>query len=153
MLSYLHRLFTYNAWANKLILDKILILDAPDKTVIKLFSHILASEKIWFSRIEGVNTSGIELWPNVSPDMLESLFIDNRKLENEQVTHLKEFDLDTDITYTNSAGIEYHTPLKDILTHLVIHNGYHRGQLALEMRKSSVEPVNTDFITFVRQGG
>jgi len=31
------------------------------------------------------------------------------------------------------------------------HGGYHRGQIAMQLRQQGLEPVNTDYIIWVRQ--
>ena len=41
---------------------------------------------------------------------------------------------------------------KDVLTHVILHSAYHRGQVALAMRAAGMEPAYTDFIHAVRQG-
>ncbi|MEX1013556.1 MAG: DinB family protein [Candidatus Paceibacterota bacterium] len=153
MLSHLLRLYTYNAWANGLLLEKLKSMETPIESITKFYSHILATEKLWMYRIQGLDTSKIEVWPNLSTNVIDKHTFDNRRMINDFLSNLKESDLDTEITYTNTSGTEYHTPLKDILIHLAMHGNYHRGQIAREMRRIYIEPVNTDFITFVRSGG
>lgn len=153
MLSHLLRLYSYNAWANGLVLDKIKSMKNPDETLTKIFSHILAAERLWLARIQGSDTSTIQVWPEYSLDELDKAALENRRMINNLMVDMTNSDLETEITYVNTKGIEYHTAVKDILTHLALHGGYHRGQLAREMRRSGTEPVNTDFITFVREGG
>jgi uncharacterized damage-inducible protein DinB len=38
----------------------------------------------------------------------------------------------------------------DILTHVVVHGAYHRGQIAKLLGRAGVAAVNTDYITFAR---
>jgi uncharacterized damage-inducible protein DinB len=47
--------------------------------------------------------------------------------------------------------MEFQTPIKDLLMHVALHGSYHRGQIAQALRLAGGEPVNTDFITFVRE--
>jgi uncharacterized damage-inducible protein DinB len=42
--------------------------------------------------------------------------------------------------------------VEEILTHLVIHSAYHRGQIASDLRAAGQEPAYTDYIHAVRQG-
>jgi uncharacterized damage-inducible protein DinB len=42
--------------------------------------------------------------------------------------------------------------VEDVLTHVLFHSAYHRGQIALQMRASGAEPAYTDFIHAVRKG-
>jgi uncharacterized damage-inducible protein DinB len=71
---------------------------------------------------------------------------------------LEEFDfdrqgpLDRPVRYTNSKGEPWTSTVEDILTHLVIHSAYHRGQIASDLRNAGQKPAYTDYIHAVRQG-
>ena len=56
-----------------------------------------------------------------------------------------------EVDYTNSSGERFRTPLGEILLHVTHHGEHHRGQIARAVRRAGDEPVNTDFITFVRE--
>lgn len=58
--------------------------------------------------------------------------------------------LDREIPYTNSAGVAFQSSPRDILLHVALHGCYHRGQVALELRRAGAEPRPTDYIAFVR---
>ena len=60
--------------------------------------------------------------------------------------------LDDKVEYRNSKGEPWSSRVEDILTHVLFHSAYHRGQIALQMRASGREPAYTDFIHAVRQG-
>ena len=46
------------------------------------------------------------------------------------------------VSYTNSKGEAWTSTVEDILTHLVVHSAYHRGQIASDMRASGgVSPL------------
>ncbi len=55
-----------------------------------------------------------------------------------------------DAAEPNRHGLSYATSIRDILFHLASHGAYHRGQVSVTLRHSNLEPVNTDYITFVR---
>ncbi len=57
-----------------------------------------------------------------------------------------------EVAYTNSQGASFSTRVSDVLTHVALHGAYHRGQVAAALRAAGAVPVNTDFITFVREG-
>ena len=42
--------------------------------------------------------------------------------------------------------------MADILSHVVLHASYHRGQIASAMREAGGTPAYTDFIHAVRSG-
>ena len=53
--------------------------------------------------------------------------------------------------YVNSKGERYVSSVEDILTHVVFHGAYHRGQIAAKMREAGFDPAYTDYIHAVRQ--
>lgn len=55
------------------------------------------------------------------------------------------------VTYRNTQGVTFRTPVIEVLMQVFSHGVYHRGQIALVLRQAGIEPVNTDFITFVRE--
>lgn len=57
------------------------------------------------------------------------------------------------IKYSNSTGTVFETAVSDILLHVFNHGTYHRAQIAKEMKQHNIEPINTDYIQFVRLGG
>ena len=66
------------------------------------------------------------------------------------IENLSEADLDSPIHYRNTRNQEFTSRIVDILTHVVIHGAYHRGQIARVLGVSAGSTVNTDFITFAR---
>jgi uncharacterized damage-inducible protein DinB len=60
--------------------------------------------------------------------------------------------LSREVSYVNSKGEPWTSAVKDVLTHVVTHSAYHRGQIAAEMRRAGHEPAYTDFIEAVRRG-
>ena len=59
---------------------------------------------------------------------------------------------DDKIEYRSSEGEAWSSRVEDVLTHVLTHSAYHRGQAALEMRAAGLEPAYTDFIHAVRKG-
>lgn len=64
---------------------------------------------------------------------------------------LAEPDLEREVEYRNSAGTTFRMSVVDILSHVALHGSYHRGQVAPGVRGAGVTPVNTDYITYVRE--
>lgn len=52
----------------------------------------------------------------------------------------------------SGEGVEFSTPMADVLMHLVMHSAYHRGQVALAVRAAGGKPALTDYVVWVRQG-
>ena len=94
----------------------------------------------------------LAVWPNLS---LGDCSVELRKGTTEwrsQVDGLSDGNLSGDCTYTNSQGEVWTSSVADILSHVGLHSAYHRGQIALEVRRSGSAPAYTDYIHAVRQG-
>lgn len=148
MLDFFRRLFSYDQWA---ISRSLGTLDAQDKSQAKLLlSHILLAEKIWLTRLYGKDSAGIPTFQEFSIDDCEKMTTQLNRGYLEFINSLSEDDLDRSITYKNTKGDEFSTPIREILTHVGIHGAYHRGQIAWLVRDGGGSAINTDFITFTR---
>jgi len=56
------------------------------------------------------------------------------------------------VAYRNSKGEEHRSTVEDILTHVLLHASYHRGQIASAIRAAGGTPAYTDFIHPTRTG-
>ena len=89
------------------------------------------------------------VWPQLTLDECEA---QTRVLLVEWIRTLHEEDLSRRVDYTNSQGERWNNTIEDILTHVVLHGTYHRGQIATIVRQSGETPAYTDYIHAVRQG-
>jgi uncharacterized damage-inducible protein DinB len=153
MMETLLKLFAFDEWANARILDALKAAPARNEKAQQLLAHLLLSERIWLLRLKGEDTSAIDKSPQLSLEECERLALEIRRDYVDYLGSLNEGDLDSELTYRNFAGAEFHTPLRDILMHVAQHGTYHRGQIATAMRAEESTPVNTDFITYVRAVG
>jgi uncharacterized damage-inducible protein DinB len=146
-------LFAYNEWANRRALDALKAGTATGmgKAVCAL-AHILIGEKMWLVRLlTDADTTRFDFWPQLSLDECEELLKENEQAYATFIADLSDESLDQTATYKNSRGIEYTTSYRDILTHVLFHSAYHRGQLAQSARAVDVAPAYTDYIAFVRE--
>lgn len=67
------------------------------------------------------------------------------------LNELDEEKLQEKITYKASTGMEYTNTIEEALQQVALHGQYHRGQINLKLRELGYEPVNVDFITFIRK--
>lgn len=150
MTNYFAELFRYDAEQNQRLLDRLKEMTNLDERTQQVLGHILVAKKVWIARLRGQNTSNIELWPHLSWDEAQNLAEENEKAYADFLSGLSGEDLQKEAVYTNSKGREFHTPVRDVLMHVLIHSGYHRGQIAKAVRKQGGEPINTDYIMHVR---
>jgi len=148
--DYLQGLFDYNFAMNDLILKSIQEFKSiPDKTL-TLFAHLLSAEKIWMMRLNREDLSKQIIWPDLSQSECSALIENNKKIYSNYLAQKNDHSLNTNIVYTTSKGEIFETPIVDILIHVIIHSGYHRGQINALIRKAGGEPINTDYIHYVR---
>ena len=149
--DYLRRQFAYDTWANGEVLTAIRTsADATPRTV-ALMAHIFSSEILWLERLKGEPKS-MAVWPALDLDQCET---QAKKLAGLWVEYLRTMSaggLSVTISYCNSKGESWSNTVQDVLTHVVMHSAYHRGQIASEMRARGETPTYTDFIHAVRQG-
>lgn len=150
MLTYLIKINKYNTWANDLLIHNLRSQEITDESVLKLLSHIVLSESIWMMRLKGEDYSNKNFWKVLSITECNRLSQENSKKYSDYLKDKLDNDLERQVTYKNSKGIEYSNSIEDILTHIYSHSGYHRGQIAKEVRKLDKEPAYTDYIEFIR---
>jgi len=148
--SYFINLFEYDSTVNFQLLNLLRELPSTDVKTRSIFSHILSAKVVWIKRLQKQSLSGIEIWPDLTWDECEVLIQENRKTYRSYLEGKSDDDLKSLLQYQNSKGKEFSTPIRDILMHVIIHGGYHRGQIARAVRQSGNEPINTDYITYVR---
>lgn len=151
MLEMIHRFFEYNAWATPRIIASIEALARDNRDALRPLSHLLISEKVWLKRLNGEDTQAMNLAPEFSLEECRALEEENSRGFADYITRLSEEGLSSVLTYKNSKGAEFNTPVQDVLMHVAFHGAYHRGQAASAVRRQSGAPQNTDYITFVRE--
>ncbi len=90
------------------------------------------------------------VWPRLSLAECEALAAENDSGYMEYLEKLTDSGLATLVCYRNSKGDEYTNSVLDMLTHVVIHGAYHRGQIARVIGGGGGQTPNTDYIAYVR---
>lgn len=148
----IRQMFIYNDWANHHALEALRAMDSPSVRASRVFGHLLIAEKTWLKRIlYDQDTTGFNFWQEMSLSQYEMLVNENRETCAAFLSDCTEEKLDAKATYKNSKGIEYRTTYRDVLTHVLFHSAYHRGQVAIMMREDGGEPAYTDYIVFLRE--
>ena len=146
---HLLRLYRHLAWADARVLE--LLRSDPPPDALALFSHVLAAERVWLARLRGEDAGGLEIWPEWTVEECAATAGWTRRELLHHVESLTAEELAGSIVYRNSEGREFRTARADVLAHVAMHGSYHRGQIARAVRGAGGEPVNTDFITWVRE--
>lgn len=146
---YYSQLFNYNNWATKETVESIKKLTQPSDRIISLISHIIAAQQLWFNRI-------IDEKPLIKP--WENYTVDECYIKSDEITlrwinfleHASDNGLEKVIHYTNTMGERFENTIKDILSHVINHSSYHRGQIALLIKNAGGKPAVTDYIVYQR---
>jgi uncharacterized damage-inducible protein DinB len=148
--DYLRREFAYDAWANQETLTAIRKAGG-DVRSLQLMAHVLSAERLWLERLRQQEQS-LPVWPEHDLARCESEAVELRRLWREYLDSLADADLSNAVSYKNSRGEPWTSTIVDVLTHVIMHSAYHRGQIASHMRESGQTPAYTDFIHAIRQG-
>ncbi len=152
MKEYYLRLFRHADWANRRVLKLLQSISTPPEKARRLLAHLLAAEQIWITRLRGADSSTLEVWPDHSLEQCAIRVEKNAADYRRYLETLAEDTLNAAINYRNSKGEAFSNSVGDTLTHVSLHGAYHRGQIAQTIRDAGFEPINTDFIIFVREG-
>jgi uncharacterized damage-inducible protein DinB len=150
--THFRRLFAYEAWANRGALASVIAAKNPDDQPHRLMSHVVAANDIWFARLTGDSTDGIDVFPFMMTDELEAAFEDLAQRWPRYLAEMTDELLEAPVSFTDLRGNPRRATSADILTHLVNHGTYHRAQVALILRRNGDEPTPTDFIRFAWLG-
>ncbi|HVS96773.1 MAG TPA: DinB family protein [Puia sp.] len=142
-------LWDYTRWANDIV---IMTLEryGPQTPAfsLRLMSHICNAQSVWLARIIG-QAAPAAIWEEHDLGRI-------RQLNSESLQGLKAAideqgnNLGAIVAYTNSSGIAFENSVLDILMQVFTHGGYHRAQIAMDLRQHGLEPVNTDYISWIR---
>jgi uncharacterized damage-inducible protein DinB len=149
LIDHIRREFAYDEWANQETLAAIG--SEGDERSLQLMAHILSAERLWLERLRQQPQSS-PVWPQAGFERCQQQLAELARLWREYLATTSENDLGRTASYKNSKGEPWTNSVLDILTHVIMHSGYHRGQIAAHLRQIGRTPAYTDFIHGIRQG-
>ena len=149
MIEQLRRMYAHMEWADRRTLASLMEARPAPEDALELFAHVLGTEHRWFSRLTGTAPK-VAVWPEATLGECERLLEANTTDYRGFLAGLRAEDLERTVRYINSAGDEFVSTAEDILLHVVLHGMYHRGQVALTLRRQGLGPSPTDYIAFRR---
>jgi uncharacterized damage-inducible protein DinB len=149
--AHLGRDFAWNDWANRETLASLMRAGNPPRRAINLLGHLVGAEHLWHARIRG-QKSPMAVWPDVPLSGFSDEIARLAGFWRDCLGGPGAVRLGQPVDYVNSKGERFTSSVEDILTHVVFHGAYHRGQIAASMRESGLEPADTDYIHSIRRG-
>ena len=151
----------YHYWARDVLFEAVAPLspeqftrplESSFKSVRDTVAHIYGADWIWYNRWIGQAPTSLpahDSWPDVAS--LRKAWVD---LEGQVRAYVNEGGEDG-VTrvhhYKSFAGQPFASPFWQMLTHVVNHGSYHRGQVTTLLRQlGAPPPKSTDMITFQR---
>jgi uncharacterized damage-inducible protein DinB len=116
-----------------------------------ILHHIVGADWLWLRRL-GREGPEMAVWPALSRKQCVEQLHDLARAWRSCLDALVPADLARGVAYRNSKGEAWTSTVGDILTHVVLHSSYHRGQIATLLRDVGVSPPYTDYIEFIRRG-
>jgi len=150
MIEYLRRQFAYDAWANLEVLAALAVVERASPRPRQLLAHILSAQRLWLERIRNQPQS-LPVWPDFTLDQCRTQGAEMAQLWKEYAASLTPGDLSRQVSYLNTKGQPWTSTVQDILTHVLLHSAYHRGQIASATRSAGEQPASTDFIRATRE--
>ena len=147
--EHLRELFIYNDWANRRIVAALK--SNRSEKGRKILAHLLITEKEYYARLYGKDSTGFDFWQNLSTEDCGRLAQENAE-NYERI--LKRFDdegLGQIARYKTSEGIAHKNTFRELLTHVLFHSSIHRGNIILKMRDEGFTPPVIDYIIYLRE--
>lgn len=134
-------------WANTQILQTLQDTPGVQSKALSLFSHLLADEHIWLTRLRG-DVMLFSDWPEMTP-------ADCYQLLNRNTTGyrhiLAERDLQDTIAYSDFDGLQYQNSVETVLMHVLSHGSYIRGEIAQTLQQENIFFPPLDYVNFNRE--
>ena len=146
---YIHSL-EYNKWANSLIIKSLSENSPANQKVFSIVSHLIIAQILWLNRVKKETYEYRDFWQILSMKELENL---SERNTSDWILYLRSQngkDLQKQYSYVNSKGKAYTNTLAQVITHLINHSTYHKGQIAYLLRAENIAPPLTDYIAFTR---
>jgi uncharacterized damage-inducible protein DinB len=148
-IEHLRGLFAYNDWANRRVI--VSLKESESDKSRRILAHILITEKEYFERLYGKDSTGFDFWPDLSLTECGELARENRERYEKLLRRFDDEGLDLYIRYKTSQGIEFENNFRELLSHVMIHSATHRGNIVLKLREEGFEPPSTDYIIYLRE--
>jgi uncharacterized damage-inducible protein DinB len=145
------KLFDYDYWANSETLASLRTVPTGADKPRKIFNHVIGGQRVWLARFENPAPPSVQPWPDLTLEECSSAIEDMRRQWKDLLANLTPEKFAGDLVYLSLKGVEYRTPIQDVLMHLMLHSAYHRGQVAAAVREAGGKPVSTDYAVYLRK--
>ncbi|HEY3025023.1 MAG TPA: DinB family protein [Pyrinomonadaceae bacterium] len=151
-LQLIQRKLVYNEWANRRALESLQAMDTLSSRGVRALSHVLLVEKLWLARLRREEMKlPPEFFPALRLPECSALIDENLNGYQGYLGVVTEQGLDAVQDFQTIKGDKYRLSIRDVLTHVMMHSMYHRGQVSLAIREDGGEPLQSDYSLFMRE--
>ncbi|MDX2132205.1 MAG: DinB family protein [Planctomycetota bacterium] len=158
LIGHFRRMLAYEAWANELAVASIESVPQANRRgeawerLVGLLPHVALARQVWMWRIRRTPYQNpLDWFPGLTPQETRARLAEVDASWGAYIAGLREEDLEQECLYTSSEGVTYVSTVGEILTHVLNHSTYHRGQVARLVRECGGQRASTDFILMSRR--
>jgi uncharacterized damage-inducible protein DinB len=149
----------YSAWASHRLLDVAAKLSpeeltrdfkTADKCILDTLVHVYAADRAWLARVAGEPRATFVDPEDRDLTLLQSEWPALQQRWKLWLRDLGDGDVARQISYKDTRGNPYTTPIWQIVLHLVNHGTHHRGQISGFLRAMGHTPPPLDLIAYYR---
>ncbi|MDP9324936.1 MAG: DinB family protein [Candidatus Dormibacteraeota bacterium] len=155
--DHLRSLVAYSAWANDRIVSAAKVLTDADlasdlggyDTILGTLNHYLWAQQMWLGRLQGrPNIERLAL----KPSELWDEFVRGDTALTDFAAYLGDHDFERMIDYHDTKGVPHRRTIGQLMTHVVNHGTYHRGEAGLMLTRLRRSPGDLDYVYFIPEG-
>ena len=147
--EHLRGLFVYNDWANWRIIRSLG--ESSSAKCLRILAHLLITEKEYFERLYGKDSTGFDFWQNLSLSECGNLASETTQNYDRLLKRFDEEGLSLRARYKTSEGVAHENTFRELLSHVLVHSATHRGNIILQMREENIAPPKIDYIIYLRE--
>jgi uncharacterized damage-inducible protein DinB len=145
----LRGLFVYNDWANWRIIRALG--ENSSAECLRILAHLLITEKEYFGRLYGKDSTGFDFWQNLSLAECGDLASETAAHYDRLLKRFVEEGLSLRAHYKTSEGVAHENTFRELLSHVLLHSATHRGNIVRQMRAEHIAPPKIDYIIYLRE--
>lgn len=158
MNTLLQTLYDYHAWANADLFNKLESVDHEKhgtelQTALRLISHYYVVSRIFAGHLQGVphgfTSDNLEETPAL--DKLRTAVVSSDQWYLDYLQTISPTTLSEAVAFTFTDGDKGFMTREEMLTHVALHGGYHRGEVGRVLWQLSITPPWDTFAVYLHQ--
>ena len=158
MSTLLQTLFGYHAWANVDLFNTLESVDAEKhgkelQTALRLISHYYVVSRIFAGHLQGVphgfTSDNLEETPALH--YLKAAVTTSDQWYLDYLNKASPATLSEPVAFTFTDGDKGYMTREEMLTHVALHGGYHRGEVGRTLWQLSITPPWDTFAVYLHQ--